>query len=70
MNTNVTYGIINGYNIKDKCLFKLNSAFIEQKILVNIRDIFPKMNYHSLVSKLLKFLPSNKTTMVFRDKNS
>jgi abortive infection bacteriophage resistance protein len=28
------------------------------------------MNYHSLVSKLLKFLPSNKTTMVFRDKNS
>lgn len=70
MNTNVAYGIINEYGIKDKCLFKLNNNFIQHHIFTNINEINPKTNYINLAIKLVKYLPTNTATKNFYERNS
>lgn len=70
MNTNVAYGIINEFNIKDKCLFKLNPKFIEHHIMCNINEIIPKTYYDNFVFKLIKYLPTNTTTKNFCERNA
>jgi hypothetical protein len=70
MNTNVAYSIINEYEIKDKCLLKLNDKYIEQHILTNIGDVLPKIHYSNLIYKLIKYLPTSPITRNLYEKNA
>jgi abortive infection bacteriophage resistance protein len=70
INTNVTYEIINDYNIRDKCLLKLDHKYIEHNILPNINDILPKTSYGHFILKLIKYLPTNTITRTFSERNA
>ena len=70
MNTNVAYEIINEYGIRDKCLLKIDSKFIEHRIMPNINEIIPKISYGNFILKLVKYLPSNHVTKTFYERNA
>jgi abortive infection bacteriophage resistance protein len=67
INTNLAYILINQFNIKDKCLLRLDKYFIKEKVLPNVSTIEPQISFEILLIKMVKYLGANKNYRKFQD---
>jgi abortive infection bacteriophage resistance protein len=70
INTNVAYEVINHYNLRDKCLLKLDMRFLDKQVLSNLRDVEPKISFNNFIKKLIKYLPTSPITKQYVKKNT
>jgi abortive infection bacteriophage resistance protein len=70
INTNVAYEVINHFNLRDKCLLKLDPRFLEHNVLPNLQEIEPKICYSHFIKKLIKYLPTSPVTREYVRKNT
>jgi abortive infection bacteriophage resistance protein len=70
INTNVAYEVINHFNLRDKCLLKLDVHFLEREVLPNLREVEPKISFFNFIKKILKYLPTSPVTKRYVKKNT
>lgn len=69
LNTNVAYEIINQFNIKDKCLFKINEKYITQNILSNFNQVETHLSLNMFLHSLVKYCSTNTVTKKYFNPN-
>ncbi|MDR1991700.1 MAG: Abi family protein [Mycoplasmataceae bacterium] len=68
INTSVAYEVINHFNIRDKCLMKIDRKFMQNEILPNLHDVEPKISFIKFLMKLIKYLSSSQVIKIYEDK--